>query len=185
MSAFARWAGLTETTRVLDVGGSALNWDLSPVVPDVTLLNLKPGKSKYREVVGDGIRLPFPSGTFDLVFSNSVIEHVQDPEAFAAELQRVGCRYFVQTPNRRFPFEPHLLAPCVNYLPKRWQARLGRNFTPWGWITRPSAVEVRRFVAQTTLLDREGMKRIFPRGEVIGRRSLIARGQSAIQVSGY
>jgi hypothetical protein len=59
-----------------------------------------------------------------------------DHAAFAEEIKRAGRRYFVQTPNRAFPLEPHVMMPLVNYLPKRWQRRLYRNFTLWGWLTR-------------------------------------------------
>ena len=61
----------------------------------------------------DGTQLPFPDGSFPVVFSNSVIEHVPKAlqPAFAREIRRVGNRYFVQTPNRFFPIEPHYQMP--------------------------------------------------------------------------
>jgi hypothetical protein len=34
--------------------------------------------------------------------------------AFAEEIKRVGRRYFVQTPNKAFPLEPHVMTPLVN-----------------------------------------------------------------------
>lgn len=175
MADFARWSQLTPETRVLDVGGTAINWSLLPVRPDLTLLNLSPTDSGHREVVADGTRLPFRDGAFDVVFSNSVIEHVADHEAFAAEVRRVGQSYFVQTPNRRFPLEPHMMMPLVNYLPKRWQRRLYRNFTPWGWITRGSQEWVDRFVEETNLLGPREVADLFPGAEVQSRRSVVAR----------
>jgi SAM-dependent methyltransferase len=39
---------------------------------------------------GDIARLPFPSGSFDLVLAIEVLEHVPDPPAALAELERVG-----------------------------------------------------------------------------------------------
>ena len=45
-------------------------------------------------------------GTFDVVFSNAVIEHVGGEEEqlrFVAEALRVGRRAFITTPNRLFP----------------------------------------------------------------------------------
>jgi SAM-dependent methyltransferase len=181
MAAFVSWAGLSSSTRVLDVGGTGFNWDVCRVVPELTLLNLAATRSGQREVVGSGTDLPFRDGAFDIVFSNSVIEHVADHDAFARELRRVGHRYFVQTPNRRFPFEPHVLTPAVNYLPKRFQQRIYRNFTLWGWIVRPSAEEVAQFVSETNLLDRREMKRLFADGEVVGLRSLIARDRAVVE----
>jgi 2-polyprenyl-3-methyl-5-hydroxy-6-metoxy-1,4-benzoquinol methylase len=70
-------------------------------------------------------RSPSAARSFDIVFSNSVIEHVGDAESqqqFAHEIARVGRAYWVQTPNRRFPVEPHLLTPFLHFLPTRWSA---------------------------------------------------------------
>ncbi len=69
----------------------------------------------------DGTQLPFGDREFDIAFSNSVIEHVP-PElqaAFAAEVSRVADRYFVQTPNRYFPIEPHYQLPLFQFLPRQ------------------------------------------------------------------
>src|SRR5436305_9486326 len=93
-------------------------------------------------VAGDGRALPFRDGAFDVVFSNSVIEHVGDAASqrrFAREVARVGRAYWVQTPNRWFPVEQHLLTPLVHWLPKQWQRRLVPRFTVWSAFVRPSA----------------------------------------------
>ena len=79
-------------------------------------------------MAGDGRALPFRDEAFDVVFSNSVIEHVGDAASqrrFAREVARVGRAYWVQTPNRWFPVEQHLLTPLVHWLPKSWQRRGG------------------------------------------------------------
>jgi SAM-dependent methyltransferase len=64
-------------------------------------------------------RLPFEDGQFDLAFSSSVIEHVppERRESFANELRRVARGWFVQTPARSFPIEPHALLPFAHWLP--------------------------------------------------------------------
>ncbi len=41
-------------------------------------------------VVGDGQRLPYDDGSFDLVVCSEVLEHVDDPDAVLAEIDRVG-----------------------------------------------------------------------------------------------
>ncbi len=81
-------------------------------------------------LVADGRRLPFKDGAFDIVFSNSVIEHVGDLEQqrkMAAEVQRVGRRYFVQVPAKYFPIEPHYFLPFLSYLPVRWRVAITRG----------------------------------------------------------
>ncbi|HXC23440.1 MAG TPA: class I SAM-dependent methyltransferase, partial [Solirubrobacteraceae bacterium] len=63
--------------------------------------------------------LPFADDEFDLVYSSSVIEHVQPArrDAFASEVRRVGRGWFVQTPALSFPIEPHALLPFAHWLP--------------------------------------------------------------------
>ena len=77
-----------------------------------------PGLS-YRRVQ-PGQPLPFATATFDIVFSNAVIEHVGSRAAqarFARELCRVGKAFFITTPNRWFPVEHHSGLPLLHFLP--------------------------------------------------------------------
>jgi SAM-dependent methyltransferase len=80
--------------------------------------------------VGDARELPFDDGAFEIVFCNSLIEHVEpvDRQAVADEIRRVGVRYFVQTPNRGFPIEPHFMLPLVQFWPVRARDWLHRHF---------------------------------------------------------
>jgi len=168
-------------TRILDVGGSAFNWELAGIEARVTLLNLTPPRhvpeqpDHFCDVRASGTALPYRERAFDVAFSNSVIEHVgsfDEQARFAAELRRVATGLWVQTPARSFPLETHLLSPFFHFLPRAWQARLVRNFTLWGWLTRPSPDEARRFVAQTRLLGYGEMRRLFPDCEIRRERFL-------------
>ncbi len=97
-----------------------------------------------------GERLPFASGTFDFVFSNEVIEHVQDDAKYAAEMVRVirpGGRLLIFCPNRWYPVEQHGIywrgkykfgnIPLVNYLPDMLRNKLAphvRTYTKHGLL---------------------------------------------------
>ncbi|HEX6491954.1 MAG TPA: class I SAM-dependent methyltransferase, partial [Candidatus Dormibacteraeota bacterium] len=74
--------------------------------------------------------LPFGDGSFDVVLTNEVIEHVADDRASAVEMVRVlsrGGRVVLFCPNRWYPVEQHGVywrgeyhfgnTPLVNYLP--------------------------------------------------------------------
>jgi SAM-dependent methyltransferase len=178
MRSFWHRFGLTTETRVLDVGGSEFNWLLMPALPRLTVLNLSLPKKRGSEIawlVADGRRLPFRDRGFDIVYSNSVIEHLGDfasQLAFAEEVRRVGIRYYVQTPNRCFPVEPHLITPLIHYLPKPIQKRLLRNFTTWGLITRPTPQQVESFLQEVRLLDEQELSRLFPDAEIWHERVL-------------
>ncbi len=89
-------------------------------------------KQHYPEIeaiVADARALPWPNKHFDIVYSNAVIEHVgtfKDQKKMAAEIMRVGKRWFVTTPNRWYPFEFHLRLPFVTWLPGHGYLRVGQ-----------------------------------------------------------
>lgn len=65
--------------------------------------------------------LPFRSGTFSVIVSNLVIEHVGDPRAHLSEVRRVmapGGLACVVAPNRLWPLEPHYKLPLLSWLPQ-------------------------------------------------------------------
>jgi hypothetical protein len=163
------WARLEleQEDRVLDVGGLPLNWSLLSRSPRLVMLNVAlpssvaPGPPAAW-VIGDGRRLPFKDGSFDLVYSNSVIEHVGDFESqrlFAAECRRVGLGYYVQTPNRRFPVEVHLMRPLIHWLPRWLQERILRRRKSW-------------FLREIRLIDRGEMRTLFEDAEIWHERVL-------------
>ncbi len=187
MRKFASVFGLTEHTRILDVGGTPQNWcwlDLPPGAR-VTLANLPAGLEGYgrpegmQRVFSDGCRLPFSDGSFDVAFSNSVIEHVGPPDrqlAFAQEIRRVAKAYWVETPNRWFPVESHLLTPFIHYLPRGLQKQVARRWTVWQSLTHPSP-ESRKFYVEhylndIRLLTPSQLLAYFPDGTLLRERTL-------------
>lgn len=181
MRRFARTFAITEETRILDVGGSPFNWEFLALRPRVTIVNMPRAQEawdpRFTCVFGDGRRLPFADRSFDIAFSNSVIEHVGDWESqrqFAAEIARVGRAYWVQTPNRGFPVEPHLMTPFLHYLPRAWQERIARRFTVWALVERPSADRwefyIEHYLGDIRLLDAREMQRLFPGAETVRER---------------
>lgn len=169
--------------RVLDVGGTASMWKLAQRGAQVILLNMpreaeafEPG---FWTVAGDACALPFRDHSVDVVFSNSVIEHVGSQERqqqFAAEVRRVGRSYWVQTPNRWFPVEAHLLMPFVHWLPRRWQAAMVRRFSIWELVEHPSedrrTFYIEHYLQDVRLLDAGALARLFPDAEIRRERFL-------------
>lgn len=178
MRQFCHIFGITENSRVLDVGGDLYNWSLIPTKPSLTIVNLYSPQSERGRVawiIADGRHLPFTEAAFDIVYSNSVIEHLsnlRNQEMLASEIDRVGIRYFVQTPSKWFVVEPHLLTPFVHWLPKSVRAHLLRNCTLWGLIVRPSRAECQRFLDEVDLLSGRRMRALFPEAHIIRERVL-------------
>ncbi|MGD9091893.1 MAG: methyltransferase domain-containing protein [Anaerolineales bacterium] len=84
-----------------------------------------------------GERLPFFTGSFDVILSHEVLEHVADDHLAVREMVRVlrpGGRLVIFVPNRGYPFETHGVywrgryrfgnIPLVNYLPDRLRDKL-------------------------------------------------------------
>ena len=169
---------------VLDVGGCHETWTIRPQIPKrIDCLNLyavswdadKHPNHRITTTVGDGCTLVHDSGSYDIVFSNSVIEHVGDWEkqrSFAREVRRVGNKLWIQTPAVECPIEPHFLAPFVHWLPVPIRRRLLRWFTPWGWITKPTQNKVDETIYYTRLLSKQQVKELFPDCVVITERLL-------------
>jgi ubiquinone/menaquinone biosynthesis C-methylase UbiE len=110
---------------IIDIGGTRYQWDRLGHKSEITILNLSvPGNAddspdNYHFVAGDTRNTSFPDKSFDLAFSNSVIEHVDNwdnQKQFAQEILRIGKQIYCQTPNKWFFVEPHLIAPFVHYL---------------------------------------------------------------------
>ena len=116
--------------NILDVGGHPKIWDHIPIPLKITCLNL-PGVIKNNHtshhqityVNGDGCHMPqFKIDSFDIVFSNSVIEHVgnsKNRKLFASEIRRISKNYWVQTPHKYFPIEAHSGMPFWWFFPKK------------------------------------------------------------------
>lgn len=170
---FVQACDLSPTDTIIDVGAGwgALLERFNRVNP-ITALDLHPQPSEWLSspnvtvVQGDGTQLPFGDAQFDVAFSNSVIEHVPpDLQAkFAAEVSRVARRYFVQTPNRYFPIEPHYQLPFFQFLPRRTRQALNRRFT-LGWQGKGEWEEI-------TLLSARDLERLFPDAEIRRERVL-------------
>jgi hypothetical protein len=191
MARACRALGIGPETSVLDVGGTLFNWRLLDFLPRLTLVNLEPQPGPLppgvRFVRADGCRLPFADASFDVCFSNSVIEHVgtwENQVRFAEETRRVARSYYVQTPNYWFWIEPHLVAPFIHWLPLRWQRRLIRHFTLFGLLERPSPEVCEIHLRTTRLLRRRELAALFGGGELEAEqllglsKSFIAHGKS-------
>ena len=164
---------------ILDVGGAHRYWEGMECQNKVTCLNIRIPKlaeelpQQFKYVQADARYLPFGDFMFDIVFSNSVIEHLhhfEDQKQFAAEIKRVGKSYWVQTPNRRFPIEPHYVGLFIHYLPKRIQRHLVRWFTIWGLFVRPSKDQINSLVAEVRLMTEREMRMLFPDAQIHAER---------------
>jgi len=134
-----------------------------------------PADMNLELVAGDACDLKYEDSSFDLVYSNSVIEHVGDfsrQKLFAEEARRVGGDLWVQTPAQECPLEPHYMAPFVHWLPVRVRRKLLRWFTPWGWLTKPDQKKIDVTIQYTQLLTKSQFITLFPDCEIYEEKLL-------------
>lgn len=169
--------------RVLDLGGTVEWWRRAPVRPrQVVVVNLvEPGESDRARcvpVLGDACAARdvlasagVPDG-FDLVFSNSLLEHVGGHArrvALAAEVRALAPCHWVQTPYRFFPVEPHWIFPLLQFLPVAGRARAAQH---WPLAhTRPASIsEALDAVQWTDLIGITELRSYFPESCVVHER---------------
>jgi hypothetical protein len=159
--------------NLLDIGGKEKFWrsmDFNNFDNfNITIINIEPQKVSLPNCIskiGDARSMPeYIDGEFDVVFSNSVIEHLgnySDQKRMANEIIRVGKRYFVQTPNKFFPIEPHFHFPLFQFLPKKTRIwlQMHRNL---GWRKKINDYELaKKSIEEVRLLSKSELKALFP-----------------------
>jgi hypothetical protein len=161
-----------ESMSVIDLGGTAEAWLRAPLRPArVHVVNLEKSSleapaSWIRVDQADACDLParIREGKYDLVYSNSVIEHVgghSQRMRFADSVHMLAEQHWVQTPYRYFPIEPHWLFPGFQFLPLNVRAELSRR---WPLVHTPSGSwdEGLRAAMGVELLSRAQMAFYFP-----------------------
>jgi hypothetical protein len=181
-----------EHLRVVDLGGTAHWWANAPVVPrHVTVVNLYdavPGPPIVRKVEGDALEADelLKGEEFDLVFSNSLIEHLGGHAArrrFADVVSTLAASYVIQTPYRYFPVEPHWMFPAFQFLPiaaRSWLAPRWPLGHTRGWTAEAATDEV----MSAELLSVVEMRAYFPDGEIVWERIAgLPKSMIAIKIS--
>lgn len=186
---------LPRPVNVLDVGGRQKFWEDMNFTDEadinLTILNVEKvevTKPNFRSIVGDTRKIPdLKSQEFDVVFSNSVIEHVgdyQQQSQMVEEIKRLGKRYFIQTPNYFFPIEPHFLFPCFQFFPLYLKVFILLNFGA-GWYkkveNKQEAVEVANSI---NLLTEQKVRSLFPEATIY-QEKLFGLTKSFIAYSGW
>ena len=162
--------------HILDVGGTDYFWQDSSIIdlPNIriTLLNLHleaPTHAAIHAVTGDATDMSqFEENQFDLVFSNSVIEHLYTFDAqkkMANEIMRVGKRFFIQTPNKNFPVEAHYALPFAQIMPKSWVYFILTK-THLSRLQKWEKKQAQQYLDEIRLLDQGEMKVLFPGSEL-------------------
>lgn len=167
--------------RILDVGGTNAFWEQRGWADrddvEITILNLCPEVQQHRNIIplaGNATDLSqFESGSFDVAFSNSVIEHLftfENQRRMAEEIRRAGKAFWVQTPNFWFPMEPHFQIMGWHWMPLAARIAMIRR-RKCGWLGPcPDPVRARELVSEIRLMTSAELRMIFPGAQLIPER---------------
>jgi len=174
-------APLGRPLKILDIGGTNAFWEMRRWAGlddvSVTLVNLHPEPQRHANIfptAGDATNLPqYADGSFDVAFSNSVIEHLftfENQLKMAREVRRVGRHYWVQTPNYWFPMEPHFQVPGWQWMPRWLRVQILRRCACGRRGPIPDPTAARRSIEEVHLLTRRQMRRLFPDAQLYPER---------------
>ncbi|MFI9553893.1 hypothetical protein [Nonomuraea endophytica] len=165
--------------EVIDLGGTVRTWTRAPVRPKhVHLVNLEPPVDEVPDWVSvelaDACDLPerLAGRGFDLVYSNSVIEHVGGHERrsrFADGVHRLSDRHWIQVPYLYFPIEPHWVFPMFQFLPLRLQVAVALSW-PLSGVRPRTRADAMVAVMEIELLCRTQMRHYFPGSALLTER---------------
>lgn len=162
--------------HIADLGGEPTYWNilfdrkfLEANKVHISLFNPQPftvDDALFTAAVGDACDMhEHADQSFDLVHSNSVVEHVGDwvrMEAFAKECRRLAPRYYVQTPYFWFPIEPHFSAPFFHWRSEQTRAKLLMKRKHGFSEIAPDIGAAMRDVQHARLLDKAQFKFLYP-----------------------
>jgi hypothetical protein len=174
-------ATLPRPLKILDVGGTNQFWENRGWADrqDVQIfsLNLVAEEKRHENITplaGDATDLShFADGSFEVGFSNSVIEHLftfEQQSRMASEIRRVCKSYWVQTPNYWFPMEPHFHVPGWQWLPLDVRIAIIRRWR-CGWRGPYSdPARAREMVAEVRLMTGRELEQLFPDATLLRER---------------
>jgi len=113
-----------------------------------------------------------PDKSYDIFFSNSVIEHVGNEKrqrAFANEIERVAKTYWIQTPNKYFPIEPHFVFPFFQFLPQKIKTIVALKWKFYHFKINNDTSEklILLELSRIKLLSLSEIKELFPGSRII------------------
>lgn len=185
MNDFRRFVrNLPRPLRILDLGGTFQYWEFlkaaDPKEFRVTILNQRSepldamGHAGFDFREGDVKDLSWVDRSdFDLIHSNSVIEHLfnaENQQRMASQITSVGLPYWVQTPNYWFPLEPHFHIVGWQWLPRRVRIGWIQRKRCGGYGPLPDTNEAMEAVDEIRLLTARDMRGLFPEARIYRER---------------
>jgi len=185
-----------DTCRILDIGGEPDYWDnVTDLLEErrwqVTLANLTTfsvDETRFASINGDARDLSgLEDMSFDIVHSNSVIEHVgrwNDMQSMAHQVRRLAPNYFVQTPYFWFPIEPHCATAFFHWMPESVRLSMLMRRPRGRWGQAPDVETAMRQIQSNVLLDYRMFATLFSDATIYRERYFgLTKSLVAIRIS--
>ena len=167
---------MEKPVTIFDVGGKINFWENRGIAGNknykITIVNFEKEKSQYSNIktlMGDATNLSqFANKSFDIVHSNSVIEHLynfENQKKMASEIIRVGQKHIVQTPNKYFFIEPHYLLPFLQFIPDKLKF-LVLTKTKLSRLKKWDKKFASQYIEEIRLLNLQELKILFPKSKI-------------------
>ena len=171
-----KFDSLNKPITLLDIGGKINFWENRGLAGNndyiITIINIEKEKSNYSNInclIGDATNLnQFNNKSFDIVHSNSVIEHLynfNNQSKMASEIIRVGKKHIVQTPNKYFFIEPHYLLPFFQFIPDKLKYLILTK-TKLSRLKTWDKNFAKQYIKEIRLLSEKEMKELFPNSKI-------------------
>ncbi len=162
------------STKILDVGFSNQEYSdhdnylekYYPYPQNITALGVDDAhdfSKRYPEVTAikyDGFDFPFLDNSFDICWSNAVIEHVGGYDRqvhFLKEIYRVSKAFWVTTPNAFFPIEVHSRVPLLHFLPKpifdSFLTFIGKGWAAGNYMNLISQRQLKQMISEASISE--------------------------------
>ncbi|MBU79575.1 MAG: SAM-dependent methyltransferase [Flavobacteriales bacterium] len=167
---------MQKPVTILDIGGKINFWENRDLAGNneykITIVNIEKETSIYSNIhceIGDATNLnKFNTKSFNIVHSNSVIEHLynfNNQSKMASEIIRVGQKHIVQTPNKYFFIEPHYLLPFFQFFPDKLKYLILIK-TKLSRLKKWDKNFAKQYIKEIKLLSMKEMKVLFPNSKI-------------------
>jgi hypothetical protein len=171
------------SVNILDLGGTPFFWERLGFANSkkvrITILNHFAEDCPYSNIsciVGSATDIStYPKEPFDIIFSNSTIEHLftyENQKQMASNILGYGNKFFIQTPNYYFPLEPHFIFPFFHYLPIKFKIYLITHFSLGSYAKAKNYKSALKLIEEIKLLEPRQMRELFPGLQILFEKFL-------------
>ena len=175
--------GFSPPLRIIDIGGTSAFWEnrgwANREDVQILLINLSAEERRFNNIEsrkGDATNLSeYEDLSFDVAFSNSVIEHLftyDNQMAMAREVRRVAKAHWVQTPNYWFPIEPHFQLPAWQWLPESLRVSILQRRRCGRRGPLPDPEKARQSIREVRLMTKSELRKCFPESTIYAEKYL-------------